>query len=38
MSLCIGIRENQLSEVVGIIDTKKYKFKCLYNSENYEEY
>jgi hypothetical protein len=38
MSLCIGIRENQLSEVVGIVDTKKYKFKCLYNSENYEEY
>lgn len=38
MSLCIGIRENQLSEVVSIIDTKKYKFKCLYNSENYEEY
>lgn len=38
MSLCIGIRENQLSEVVGIIDTKKYKFKCLYNSENYGEY
>lgn len=38
MSLCIGIRENQLSEVVSIVDTKKYKFKCLYNSENYEEY
>ena len=38
MSLCIGIREDQLSEVVSIIDTKKYKFKCLYNSENYEEY
>lgn len=38
MSLCIGIRENQLSEVVGIVDTNKYKFKCLYNSENYEEY
>lgn len=38
MSLCIGIRENQLSEVVGIVDINKYKFKCLYNSENYEEY
>ena len=38
MSLCIGIRENQLNEVVEIIDTNKYKFKCLYNSENYYEY
>ena len=38
MSLCIGIRENQLSEVVDILDINKYKFKCLYNSENYEEY
>ena len=38
MSLCIGIRENQLREVVEILDITKYKFKCLFNSENYEEY
>ena len=40
MSLCIGIRENQLCEVLETLgeNKSKFKFKCLYNSENYYEY
>ena len=38
MCLCIGIREDQLREVVSLIDVNKYKFKFLYNSENHEEF
>lgn len=40
MSLCIGIREDQLSEVVEILgkNKSKFKFKCLFDSDNYYEY
>ena len=38
MSLCIGIREDELREVAGQIDKDKFKFKFLYNSENHEEF
>ena len=38
MSVCIGILEDQLREVVSELDNNKFVYKFLFNTDKYEEF
>lgn len=38
MSICVAIRENELADAAELFNGTDFKFKCLYDSSNVEEY